>query len=929
MPTGLGDEQLWISATNDNTGTSTAFDDQSGNSNNGTAVGALVVADTSSGGTYAFDFDGVSDYIDVPSSGVSAGAYSVSLWQRNTRSNNATTIAFNAGDGSNLRNVNVDAPRTGTAYDGYGHQRGSTYYFATNTTQRSKDIWYHAIVTYDGSTVRLYWDGVLIKTLGSVPNSDITESVCYIGKFIGGGYEFEGQLDDIRTYDRAITQSEVTHLSSQRGVEGTPPVGLGDEQLWLCPSLNDSANDISGSGNDGTYNGGMGTVLSDGKLAYDFDGLDDYIDTGSTTVHQNTVFTYSLWLKINSTVTSEGVMGSYEFSSGDRGPLLVTNAANSHGIWYYQSNGSQFNSLETLGSTLNVFDNTWRHVVCVFNGMNNTAKFYRDGVLLNEAVTNVPNTVNISTSFKIGAGASQYVAGLIDDARVYNRELTQAEVTHLASQRGVEGPAPVGLGDEKLWWVPTHSNSLFADSSSQGHSVTNEGTSPTLVADTDAGGQYAGQFATSGSVRVEDQFGFLSTGDFSMSGWIKSSTSARMVFGGQQAGGSDSTKSGGMIDQNSGVSRARFRSGSSDSTDLLTTASAVPNNTWHHVTATREGSDCKVHVNGVVVGTKTISGYPSSPDLKDLLIGGLWNGATPFNLSAGYMDDIRIYDRAITQAEITHLSSSRGVEGPPPVGLGTEKLWMSPTNSKNVNPFDDLSEVGNTMSVNGGLATVSNTDSGGTHAYDFDQTAAKAVLQSATENIDDTDSFAVSWWMNPSVLNSSTNYYIADCRSATGGGYNGWGLYLRNAGGGMKLGTAIYRGSRAGSSSGLQIGTPVSSMLNVWTQCAVNWDNTTSTWTLFVNGVNAGTYTPGVTGGPAVASGTHIAVGNYSPAPSSIYAPIALLDDFRVHNRVLTQAEVTHLASSRGIEGSPSTPTTQYNAFITHAFKQLFQQRLR
>ena len=34
----------------------------------------------------------------------------------------------------------------------------------------------------------------------------------------------------------------------------------------------------------------------------------------------------------------------------------------------------------------------------------------------------------------------------------------------------------------------------------------------------------------------------------------------------------------------------------------------------------------------------------------------------------GAMDDIRVYDRVLTQAEIAHLASSRGIEGPPPVG---------------------------------------------------------------------------------------------------------------------------------------------------------------------------------------------------------------------------------------------------------------------
>ena len=61
MPTGLGDEQLWLSATNDNTGTSTAFNDLSASSraNNGTSgSGTLVVADdTSEGGSYALSLN--------------------------------------------------------------------------------------------------------------------------------------------------------------------------------------------------------------------------------------------------------------------------------------------------------------------------------------------------------------------------------------------------------------------------------------------------------------------------------------------------------------------------------------------------------------------------------------------------------------------------------------------------------------------------------------------------------------------------------------------------------------------------------------------------------------------------------------------------------------------------------------------------------
>ena len=61
MPTGLGDEQLWISATNDNTGTTTALNDLGAASiSQYLGAGVTVAADTDEGGTYALSFDGSS-----------------------------------------------------------------------------------------------------------------------------------------------------------------------------------------------------------------------------------------------------------------------------------------------------------------------------------------------------------------------------------------------------------------------------------------------------------------------------------------------------------------------------------------------------------------------------------------------------------------------------------------------------------------------------------------------------------------------------------------------------------------------------------------------------------------------------------------------------------------------------------------------------
>ena len=224
---------------------------------------------------------------------------------------------------------------------------------------------------------------------------------------------------------------------------------------------------------------------------------------------------------------------------------------------------------------------------------------------------------------------------------------------------------PTGIGGEELWWAPSLSQSVTLDSSAYGLTVTKIGTAPTLVTDTDAGGQYAASLPTSGAVRVLDPVQFMTTGDSSSSGWIKASSSANVIMLGQQAGGQAATKSGVAVDQWNGQNRAKFFDGVNNDKLKLEGGNTLPNNTWYHVATTKEGSTCKLFVNGVLLASGTQIGIPSKPDYKDLLIGALWNATSPVYGGVCYLDDVRLYSRAITQAEITHLATSRGVLGPP------------------------------------------------------------------------------------------------------------------------------------------------------------------------------------------------------------------------------------------------------------------------
>jgi hypothetical protein len=210
MPTGLGDEKLWLCPTLDD-----SANDLSGNSNNGTYNGGMgTVADTSNGGTRAYSFDGSNDYIDLPTSGVSTSQNlnSFSLWI-NPDSTSSVAVIFNAGTASSgNRFINIGINSTGNIICG----RSNDWLIAGSHTAFS---WYHLCVVSNGTSISLYKDGSLI---GSRTDAAVayTETGCRIGGFITNmNAQYDGLLDDIRVFDRALSTSEITALASKRGYE--------------------------------------------------------------------------------------------------------------------------------------------------------------------------------------------------------------------------------------------------------------------------------------------------------------------------------------------------------------------------------------------------------------------------------------------------------------------------------------------------------------------------------------------------------------------------------------------------------------------------------------------------------------------------------------------------------------------------------------
>lgn len=225
-------------------------------------------------------------------------------------------------------------------------------------------------------------------------------------------------------------------------------VGLGGEELWLCPTLNDSANDLSAYSRHGSYSGGMGTVVNTergGQKAYQFDGSNDWIDIPSFWQHSGQV-TLSFWMKryTNSKVMAIG--GTNDFT-----PDRFTFYINAGGSAFWDNWGPD----TFTGSRLSVPSSSsgeWINVQVESSGYHDVSMtaYYSGVQVATKAGSDGPRnllkwvvgTYYLEHSDQPDSGA--FFSGLMDDIRIYKRGLSTVERAKLASKRGYSEAVPSG-----------------------------------------------------------------------------------------------------------------------------------------------------------------------------------------------------------------------------------------------------------------------------------------------------------------------------------------------------------------------------------------------------------------------------------------------------------------------------------------------------
>src|SRR5439155_11822047 len=202
-----------VAAYNFNEGSGSTVADSSGHGLTGTVQGATWTT----GGRYgnALNFNGSSSYVDLgnPSLLQLIGSTTWSAW--------VNAASDPADDGQIIAKSNdtsgwqfKTSPDTGPHTFGVGVSGGAnTFAQRYSTTVRSLNVWYHVAGVYNASarTLDIYVNGVLDNgTLrGTIPASQINSAVnVNIGRRSGGFY-FNGVIDDVRLYNRALSQAEI------------------------------------------------------------------------------------------------------------------------------------------------------------------------------------------------------------------------------------------------------------------------------------------------------------------------------------------------------------------------------------------------------------------------------------------------------------------------------------------------------------------------------------------------------------------------------------------------------------------------------------------------------------------------------------------------------------------------------------------------
>ena len=671
--------------------------DNSGNGNTGTWTDGAdndVTGETVPGqdGT-ALDFDNIDNAINAGSDtnldDIWSGGGTISAW----------IYGRSDGEGGYGRIVDKSSgPAPNNGWDLYvmddpGQREVALSYdftgadadFRTNLLSWPLNTWFHVVVTYDNGSdtndPKFYINGVEhTNTSKNAPTGSAVSDAAYnftIGNRAGAtDRTFDGYIDDVRAYNTILSASDVEQLYLATGGTDTSLIGH-----WkLDETSGTTAADSSGNGNDGTMTGGLdaGTDSVTGKIntALNFDG-DDEINISNSNILEPTLFTVAAWVRpvdVDSPLETQGIYKGAGGNGNDVSHRMIANNNVAGRVEFRCDNNASGAHLVTVNGVLS--DNTWTHLAMTWDGTQITG--YVDGISVGSDAVGPGCGYTNSDGAQIGdAPGTQQFNGDIDDVRLYDRALSAAEIGALAAacEEGnmiynddhmvpqycaggdtwtAMGPVRDGIDSGLVghWEMEDASGGAVDSINSNNASEAGSGTY-TYQVDGKIGNAIQLNQDPNPLLNAGNASELRITGAITVAGWLKKNTASSVYLVSKRGG----VPNRGYRLEIRSAGEANF-SISPDGTNLeesgwSTTATSVGE--WHHVVGVYEPSTrVAVYIDGVLESENTTSISPSIHNsTQDFIISGWTNGGG--STIDGSVDDIRVYDRAISEAEIMAL----------------------------------------------------------------------------------------------------------------------------------------------------------------------------------------------------------------------------------------------------------------------------------
>lgn len=202
---------LWSFNGQDISGT-TAYD-RSGQGNNGTLVGGVMKTIGKVG--QAMSFDGTRGYLynSSPNLVIGNNVFTKSVWiysnYKGSPVNHPNIISWGDSSTNNKNGLSLQT-------DGFGNPQILQWFFSNDYTWNISDItggWHHIVIIYNPTALTLYIDGVSQGTQTVTGTPSVVNSNLEIGRFGDNPwYYFDGKIDEVRIYNRALSASEVAQL---------------------------------------------------------------------------------------------------------------------------------------------------------------------------------------------------------------------------------------------------------------------------------------------------------------------------------------------------------------------------------------------------------------------------------------------------------------------------------------------------------------------------------------------------------------------------------------------------------------------------------------------------------------------------------------------------------------------------------------------